>query len=348
MHRQLIFKIISITLGTALALLLVEVGYRVVHYVNYADFKKAIPLQQPPVLRPQEELELGEFIQLSKHRRIIYELVPSSKFQFKGKPVEVNAQGFRDKAYPITKPQKTRRIIGLGDSVMFGWGVGEADCYLAQLEDSLNSGQDSVHYEVINTGVPGYNTAMEVATLEHKFNLDEVDMVIINYIGNDLDLPNFIHKKPKYWTLKKSFILMRFFQNDELNAPLELAPMNRSGSGYLNHQDLVPAEYGDMVGEAGYHKAMHRLKELQAVHGFEVVTLATNPNAPTMGHVQLACDSFDLDLLDTYPIWKGYKAANPDAVWEQSKEDSHPSPVAHRLIAEALRERVLKALETRK
>jgi lysophospholipase L1-like esterase len=344
MPRQLIFKTISILLGTVLALLLVEVGYRVVHYINYIDFKKVVASQQPPVVRPQEELDLGEFIQLSQHQRIIYELVPSSRFRFKGKPVQVSAQGFRDREYPIAKQKQGKRIIGLGDSVMFGWGVDEADCYLAQLENSLNAGQDSVLFEVINTGVPGYNTAMEVATLEHRFKLDEVDMVIINYIGNDCDLPNFIHKKPKYWTLKKSFILMRFFQNDELNAPLETAPMNHLGSGYVNKQELVPAEYSDMVDVPGYLKAMHHLKEMQAEHGFKIVVLATNPNAPTMDYVQLACDSFGLDLLDIYPIWKDYKKTNPDAVWEQSEADSHPSPQAHRLIAEALRGRVLKMI----
>ncbi|MCC6725942.1 MAG: SGNH/GDSL hydrolase family protein [Saprospiraceae bacterium] len=340
MPRQLAFKIISILLGTLLALLLVEVGYRVIHFVNYVDFKKVVAKQQPPVVKPGEELDLGEFIQLSPHRRIIYELVPSSKFMFKGKPVEVSAQGFRDKEYPTEKPKQAKRLIGLGDSVMFGWGVDEPDCYLTQLENSLNEEQDSILYEVINTGVPGYNTAMEVATLEQKFKLDEVDLVIINYIGNDCDLPNFIHKKPKYLTLKKSFILMRFFQNDELNAPLEGAPMNHLGSGYVNKQDLVPSEYSDMVDVPGYLKAMQRLKELQTAHGFQVIVLATNPDAPTMDYVQLACDSFGLDLLDVYPIWKEYKKANPTAVWEQSAEDTHPSPAAHKLIATALRQRV--------
>jgi lysophospholipase L1-like esterase len=341
MPRQLAFKIISITLGILLALLLVEVGFRAYHFATHVDFKKVVASQRSAVLRPGEELHLGDFIQLSSERRIIYELVPSSKFNFQKKPVETSAQGFRDKAYPTQKGKRTYRIIGLGDSVMFGWGVDEADCYLTQLENSLNE-QDSIVFEVINTAVPGYNTAMEVATLEHKFDLGEVDMVIINYIGNDCDLPNFIHKKPQYLTLRKSFILMRFFENDEMNATLEGAPMNELGAGYANKQDRVPPEYRDMVDVPGYLSAMHRLKELQAAHGFEVITLATNPDGPAMDYVQLACDSFSLDLLDVYPIWQDYLAAHLNAVWQQSKEDGHPAPLAHRIIADALRERIVE------
>ncbi len=339
MHRQLAFKIISITLGILLALLLVELCFRAYHFATHVDFKKVVASQRSAVVRPGEELRLGDFIQLSDERRIIYELVPSSKFNFQKKPVETSSQGFRDQAYPAQKGKRSYRIIGLGDSVMFGWGVDEADCYLTQLESSLNE-QDSIVFEVINTAVPGYNTAMEVATLEHKFDLDEVDLVIINYIGNDCDLPNFIHKKPQYLTLRKSFILMRFFENDEMNATLEGAPMNELGAGYANKQDRVPPEYRDMVDVSGYLNAMHRLKELQAAHGFEVITLATNPDGPALDYVELACDSFGLDLLDVYPIWQDYLAAHPKAVWQQSKEDGHPAPLGHRIIAEALRERI--------
>lgn len=346
MSRQLTFKIIAITFGTLLALLLVEVGFRAYHFATHIDFKKVVASKRSAVLRPGEELSLGDFIQLSAHRRIIYELVPSSKFNFQKKPVETSAQGFRDKAYPTQKSKRTYRIIGLGDSVMFGWGVDEADCYLTQLENSLNV-QDSTVFEAINTAVPGYNTAMEVATLEHKFDLDEVDMVIINYIGNDCDLPNFIRKKPQYLTLRKSFILMRFFENDEMNVPLESAPWNPLGGGYDNKQERVPPEYRDMVDVPGYLSAMHRLRELQAAHGFEVITVATNPDGPAMDYVQLACDSFSLDLLDVYPIWQDYLAAHPSAVWQQSEVDGHPAPLGHQLIADALRKRIRQVLASK-
>ena len=41
----------------------------------------------------------------------------------------------------------------------------------------------------MNTGVPGYNTYMEVAALKQKWLFYEPALVVIDFVGNDLDLP---------------------------------------------------------------------------------------------------------------------------------------------------------------
>ena len=59
--------------------------------------------------------------------------------------VSTNAKGFRG---PPLEPQKTSyRVLCLGDSVTFGWGVAEDESYPARLRKSLG-------LEVINAGVP--------------------------------------------------------------------------------------------------------------------------------------------------------------------------------------------------
>ena len=87
---------------------------------------------------------------------------------FKDVPVCSNSMGFRGPEITQERPANTVRIVGLGDSVMFGWGVRQEECYLAQLQDLLSAAYPQKTWEVINTGVPGYNTVMEVATMRAK------------------------------------------------------------------------------------------------------------------------------------------------------------------------------------
>ncbi|MCU0348189.1 MAG: SGNH/GDSL hydrolase family protein [Saprospiraceae bacterium] len=335
MTRQLALKTTSIVLGTAFSLVLAEVVYRLYDYINFVDFKQVEAQARTPIDRPNDELDLGMIIQISAHRHIVYELIPSSKYKFQKVRVRTNSNGFRDAEYAATKPPKTRRIIGLGDSVMFGWGVNESECYLSQLEHKLNS-HDSVKYEIINTGVPGYNTVMEVASLAHKFALNDIDMVVINYIGNDWHLPNFIRKKPNYFALNKSLIVERFKSNDGIGTKLETAPLNSFKSHYANTIDRTPPEYHDMVGVEAYTAAMERLGVLRQKHGFKVVVLATNPDAPADDFVYKACEKIGFDLVDFYPFWEKHKAENPSADYHLSKEDTHPSAQSHALIADLL------------
>ena len=341
MQRQSIFKIISILLGVLLSLLLAEVAYRIYHFASYSDMKDIRAGKRNPVVSPDEAVKLGEIILLSIHRNIVYELIPSSKYRFQGALVETNSNGFKDREYPKSKQKRTFRIVGLGDSVMFGWGVGEADCYLTKLEDKLNE-QDSKSVEVINSAVPGYNTVMEVATFAHKFELETVDMVIINFVGNDLDLPNFIRKKPAYFGIKKSFILQRFEENDGNDRNLQEAPFNEAITAYQRDADKVPPEYRHLVGEESYNAAMKELAQLQTKYGFKVIVLSTDPMGEYPTFVKRTCENLGFELLEIWPYWQKYKSDNPNAVWVLSNSDGHPSAVGHSVIAVALQDKMAR------
>ncbi len=343
MKRKTTFKIITISIGFFFGLLLAEMAYRVFHFISYHDLKDIATGNRQPVVRSNEKLNLGQIIQISANRRIVYELIPSSKYLFQNVLVQTNSLGYRDQKYQPMKAKNKRRIVGLGDSVMFGWGVDEGACYLTQLENRLNQ-QDSVVYEIINTGVPGYNTVMEVATLEYKFALDEIDMVVLNYIGNDWHLPNFLRKKPNYFSIEKSLMLERFNGNDGMDANLESAPMNKFESHYANTIDRTPPEYYDMVGVEAYTAAMEHLGQLRDKYGFMVLVLATNPEAIADDFVYNACEKFGFELVDFYPIWKSYIAENPDAEYSLSLKDMHPSAASHGMIAGVLERPLLELL----
>lgn len=116
---------------------------------------------------------------------------------------------------------------------------------------------------------------MEVEVLETKIQLNQVDLVIIDFITNDFELPSFIRKKPNFTTLEKSFFLM-FFEGDFFSKKRKRdewlidSPINQEGY-FESKVENVPDEYKNMVGKEAYVLAMRRLKELGDQHGFEII-----------------------------------------------------------------------------
>ena len=102
--------------------------------------------------------------------------------------VTTNAKRLRGKEYPYQKSQGVTRILALGDSFTFGFGVNVEDSYSKVLERLLNvstEGNGVRQYEVINTGAPGWGTAQELVFWNvegHKYN---PDIILLCLVEND-------------------------------------------------------------------------------------------------------------------------------------------------------------------
>ena len=348
MKKETIFKLFSITFGLLVGCLLLEGGYRLYHYLTFHNLDDIEIGNRAAVHSPSEEKTLGQVIQLASQPAIIYELIPNSNYLFQGVPVQTNKDGFRDQAYPKLKNEKTTRIIGLGDSVMFGWGVEEDHCYLSQLEQQLNR-DSTAAYEVINTAVPGYNTVMEMAVLTHKLELSEIDWVILNFVSNDYDLPNFIRQKPKYLGLKKSMVLRLFEDNKGFDKRLRNAPFDMENRRLERNPDEVPAEYRNHVGKEAVQEALRQLVDLSHRFDFKVIFLVHNPELSTPREIrQLINEYSNFTLLEMNTYWSKYQQQFPNANWKLSVTDWHPSEEYHGLISKALNEVIMNAEEERR
>ncbi len=101
--------------------------------------------------------------------------------------VRVNAAGLRENTAYGAKTADTYRILALGDSFTMGVGVELEHTYVKHLERLLNAERSDWTYEVINAGVPGYNTRQELAYLKEEGLQLEPDLILLNfYIGNDI------------------------------------------------------------------------------------------------------------------------------------------------------------------
>jgi hypothetical protein len=94
--------------------------------------------------------------------------------------IAVNSKGLRDREFPYEKPPGTRRILCLGDSFTFGYGVRADETFAKLLERSLNEGGSSgSRWEALNAGIGSTGTAQQLALYETECYKYSPDIVVV-------------------------------------------------------------------------------------------------------------------------------------------------------------------------
>jgi len=93
---------------------------------------------------------------------------------------KTNSKGLRDKEYDYDKPRGKFRIVCLGDSVTFGWGISAGDRFTEILESKFRN------VEVINIGVPAYGLDQMLLFLKREGVRYNPDLVVVYLIPDDL------------------------------------------------------------------------------------------------------------------------------------------------------------------
>jgi lysophospholipase L1-like esterase len=98
----------------------------------------------------------------------------------------INSLGLRGAEPAIPKPAGMFRILAIGDSLTFGWGVNDAETFCALVEAGLNRGQPAQRVDVVNGGVSGYTTRQERTLLSIFGPKLQPDLVLVGFYWNDL------------------------------------------------------------------------------------------------------------------------------------------------------------------
>jgi hypothetical protein len=193
----------------------------------------------PPLARRARALRAVAERRVEVHPRGLYRMDGEScwtltpgftgRFVRPGFDIEIraNSRGLRDHE-PERKAPGTFRILGLGDSFAFGWGVPLASSFFKRLEPMLDESRPGATHEVVSAGIPGYGTYEALQLLKSVGPAYEPDLVILAfYEGND------------------------YLNNAS-------APRSRSvAGGYLT--DLAPARRGGLTRLAVRHSALAAL-----------------------------------------------------------------------------------------
>ena len=117
-----------------------------------------------------------------------YKGIPNMKTAFRipefSTIVKLNEKGLRDYNHEYENNLGKYRILVLGDSMTFGYGVENNEAYPNVLENFLNEKESK--YEIINAGVTGWNTAQELAFLETEGLNYNPNMVLLGIMSNDI------------------------------------------------------------------------------------------------------------------------------------------------------------------
>jgi lysophospholipase L1-like esterase len=168
-------EIILPVLSILLTFLLLEIGARL--WLNYL----ATPDQYDRYvlftsIRPEEYA-------WTPHPYLAYYPTPNYR---NGKTLH-NSLGYRNDEFPLEKPSGLYRIVALGGSSTYDVSIKDNDkTFTAQLEKLLNEDYGYPDVQVINAGVPGYNSWEILVNLEFRVLDLDPDLVIIYEGTNDV------------------------------------------------------------------------------------------------------------------------------------------------------------------
>lgn len=162
-------------------------------FESLADLRNSIAERGESEKTSDREVPLRGIVVPHTSDRIIYQLEPNRTARFRGQIVTMNSFGMRSPEVTREKPEKTKRVVVLGDSYAFGWGVKQDEVFSRWLEGELSkTAPGDWRVQVLNFGVPGYATFQEVGVFFDKAVTFSPDAVLVYFIKNDFGLPFFI------------------------------------------------------------------------------------------------------------------------------------------------------------
>jgi lysophospholipase L1-like esterase len=250
---------------------------------------------------------------------------PSSSGHLMDVDVQINSDGLRDKEYPVSR-NDSHRIIFLGDSLTFGWGVEQDDTFQAVLEGILSKTRPT---EIINFGTGNYNTEQEVNLFLEKGLKYKPDQVVLFFFINDAEetpkpsrLSFLEHSEfiSFYWSKTRAFLNNFSHTKDYTRYYSDLYAEN--AKGWMRAREAFSL-LNRVCRENGIKLQVIMLPELHVLNDY--------PFKKEYGLVSRFLEEQGIDHLDLTPSFS--REENPGRLWV-APDDAHPNALGHRLIAE--------------
>ena len=107
--------------------------------------------------------------------------------------VDINSLGFRNEEYPLIKKKGQKRIVLLGDSFTFGFGLNIEDTYFKILENKLGEKYQN-KTEVWNIAAISWGTVIHYLITRNKLRNYSPDLVVLMFDDSDF-YDNIIYEK---------------------------------------------------------------------------------------------------------------------------------------------------------
>jgi len=159
-------KLLVLTVATAATLLALEAGVRLLSPIEpalHVDHPTLGKIYVPGLERASYVPEAG--------RRVLH---------------RINREGFRDRDRPEAKPEGTRRLALIGDSMIAAMATDEEATAARVLERLLREADPGAAWDVLNLGISGSSTGNELVVQREVAARYDPDLVVLAfYTGND-------------------------------------------------------------------------------------------------------------------------------------------------------------------
>jgi len=254
--------------------------------------------------------------------------------------VIANAQGFREaRTVPREKPDGEFRILFLGDSCTFGYGVGVEQTFVQQVEARLREQRGGAPVECINAGVPGYSLLQGWRLLTTEGLGYTPDLVVLNFGWNDY--AEWDHRSDlEHYAAAQALRPPGPLRGSRLARLLWSAARGTEAdaSAATARPRILPAEFADLLG---------RIEQLAVAGDMRVLILVwpmrgnTEPATPADFRTELQAEmiqfgarSDQATALDLVPLARALVAERgADAVY---LDKGHMSALGHARVAAAI------------
>ena len=303
----------SILVALGLLFVVSEIALRIyMHYAIFYDVEMA--------------RYANEFKLTASDPRIGHVHKPNSEGRLMGVTVRINADGLRDADYPVPRGDGYR-IIFLGDSLTFGWGVRKGETLESLIEAKCRRREPTA--EILNFGTGNYNTEQEVRLFIEKGMKYQPDEVVVFYFINDAE-PT-AARSP--WAFLGHSRMITFIWS---RAKAVLSRIRPAASFREYYADLYKA------GQPGWEAMKSAFRKIKDICDAEGIALRAvllpelhNPaNYPfTEEHRKVSgfLGELGIPFLDLAPYFAS--ESDPLSLWV-ALDDAHPNAPAHRKIAE--------------
>jgi len=260
-----------------------------------------------------------------------------------------NSVGWRDVEHTLAKPPGTYRILGLGDSYLWGQGVRREDICLTRLGGMLQKhAPPGLRIETINSGQNAFNTVDERNSLRARGLLYAPDLVIVHFVPNDVE-PDVLQRGPKVdlfvdylaaymrpdWLTQRSR-LWAWTKQRCLRAMNSKAYLEQSLASFQEHDEKwtqcrdALIDIQEICRQAGAQLVV-------VIFPFFIDLDGDYPFQPIHDRVKGLGRERGIPVLDLREAYRDYRGPE---LWVHPT-DEHPNEIAHGLAAKAMAEFLL-------
>lgn len=212
---------------------------------------------------------------------------------------KINRHGFRGRDFEIERERGVYRIVALGDSCTFGFGVNEGDTYPERLQSEVERLCPSCAWEVINLGVPGYSSEQGRVLAQKWLPILKPQTVVIAYGTNDWWKREHSDEEEMARMRSTSYRLIFFLKKSAIikAGALLLGSLLKNESA--NSTNMV-----ERVSPTRYKQNIKQIAKIAENNGASVILLDNNFYVPygTEALRELATENSDYHLVDAVEI----------------------------------------------